>query len=116
MIPAFVSLTAVCVGMGAADVREFEKLLRANHPMPTTARAQVMGDSPRCRRIAAAAGYAGRRLSVLTMGNLYAVVFADELRVLDRELKPLRANTLGQRNSSGPSNVSLQLTGAESRK
>ena len=95
MLASFIGIAAVCIGMSATDVREFEKLLRANHPLPAAARAQVLANSARCRRIAAAAGYADRRVTVLQMGDLYAVVFADELRVLDRALRPVRANTLG---------------------
>ncbi len=91
MVASLVGISAVCIALGARDVREFEKLLRVYHDAPANARAHVLRDSPRCRRIAAAAGYAGRRVTVLQMDSLYAVIFADELMVLDRQLRVVRA-------------------------
>jgi hypothetical protein len=95
MITFLVGISAVCIGLNTRDVREFEKLLRANHDVPSHARALVLRDSPRCRRIAAAAGYAERRVSVLQVDGLYAVIFADELLVLNRQLRvvPARGRT-----------------------
>ena len=91
MIASLVGIATVCVGLSARDVQEFEKLLRASHKVPSSAHAQLLEDSPRCRRIAAAAGYAGRQVSVLQMNGLYAVIFADEFLVLDGRLRVVRA-------------------------
>jgi hypothetical protein len=84
-------IATICIGLGARDVREVEKLIRASHEVPANAHAHLLKDSPRCRRIAAAAGYAGRQVSVLQMGGQYAVLFSDELMVLDGQLRVVRA-------------------------
>jgi hypothetical protein len=91
MMVTLVGIATICVGLGARDVGELEKLLRASHKMPATARAHLLKDSPQCRRIAAAAGYGGRQVSVLEMGGLYALLFSDELVVLDGQLRVVRA-------------------------
>jgi hypothetical protein len=89
MIASLVSIAAVCVSLSSHDVLEVGKILRDTRKMPHSARAHLLKDSPRCRQIAEAAGYKERPVSVVQMHGLYAVLFGDELRVLDGQLRPV---------------------------
>ena len=80
-------LGVTCIAMNPGDVREAAKLVRAAYVVPDTARARLLVDSPRCRRIAAAAGYRQGRVAVLNLGQLYAVFDWDEMIVLDEHLR-----------------------------
>jgi hypothetical protein len=86
MIASLVGIATICVSLSAHDVEEVGKLLHSTRKMPATVRPHLLPDSPRCRRVAEAAGYAGRQVSVVQMDGLYGVLFGDEFRVLDRQL------------------------------
>ena len=89
MLPLLLVVTTACVGLNARDVREFEKLMRADHPRSPAAHARLLWNSPSCQRIAIAAGYRDRKGSVIEIGQLYVVAFGDEIRVVDRQLRPV---------------------------
>jgi hypothetical protein len=87
MIASMVGIATICVGLSARDVKEVGKLLRDTRKMPASANARLLEDSPQCRRIAEAAGYRDRQVSVVQMDGLYGILFGDEFRALDRQLR-----------------------------
>jgi ketosteroid isomerase-like protein len=110
MLVSLVSLATLCVALSARDVQEVGKLMRDTRTMPPSAHAHLLQNSPRCRRIAAAAGYGGRRVSVIEMSGLYAVLFGDELRMLDGRAGLAAAYLRGDGNSTWTRHMTTRAT------
>ena len=87
MIASLAGISAVCIGLGARDVREFEKLVRSDHNVAVNARAFVLPGFAALSAYRGSCGLCRRQVSVLKMDGLYAVIFVDEFLVLNRQLR-----------------------------